>query len=335
VNKRISYRAYQHEIVVTLVMVCMIGLIGSINPAFFSLANTFDLLKSMVVMGLFAIGVLIVMISGGIDISFTAIAAFGMYVTCRLLVAIQFPGSFLVAFSMAGLIGTGLGLLNAVFVSCFQLPTLIVTLGTASMFRGFLLAFVGTAIVHNLPPGLIGFSKWTLFQQRLPSGEMIGLSVSFFVFLLAAVTVWFLLRYTIRGRGIYAMGGNPVAAERAGFNLSRLRFFIYGLVGCLSGVAGITHASMMRNANPFDLVGTELTVIAAVVLGGASITGGRGTVIGTVLGVLLMVIINNSLILLEIPSYWQRVAVGLIIIASTGIPAWKNKTRRYGDTTSS
>jgi simple sugar transport system permease protein len=177
---------------------------------------------------------------------------------------------------------------------------------------------------------LVEFSKWTLFQQRLPSGERIGLSVSFLLFVLVAIAAWLALRHTLAGRAIYALGGNPVAADRVGFHLTRVRLLIYGSAGCLSGLAGIVHATMMRNANPFDLVGTELTVIAAVVLGGASITGGRGNVLGTVLGVLLMVIINNSLILLEIPSYWQRVAVGLIIIVSTGVSAWKGSTRSPG-----
>ena len=140
-------KAYRHEIVLSLVLVGMTVLVGSINPAFLSLANGFDLLKSSVVMGLFAVGTLIVLISGGIDISFTAIAAFAMYVTCRLLAASDYSGSFLLAFVLAALIGAGLGLLNAFFISRFNLPTLIVTLSTASMYRGFLLAFVGTAII--------------------------------------------------------------------------------------------------------------------------------------------------------------------------------------------
>jgi len=323
-------RSHGHELVLSVVLIGMIVVIGAINPAFLSLGNIFDLMKSSVVMGLLAIGVLFVLVSGGIDISFTAVAAFSMYVSCRILVAADFSGSFLVAFVLAGFLGAGLGLVNAVFISWFRLPTLIVTLGTASLFRGFLLAFIGTAIINNLPPGLVRFSRWTILDQRLSSGETIGLSVSFFLLGLVAVSAWLFLRYTMAGRGIYAMGGNLEAAERSGFNLTGLRCLIYAVVGCLSGVAGIVHASMMRNANPFDLVGTELTVIAAVVLGGASITGGRGSVVGTLLGVGLMVAINNSLILLQIPSYWQRVAVGLILLVSTGVAASKRATPERG-----
>ena len=315
----------RHEFWLAVMTVMLSVGIGLVNPAFFSLTNLFDLCKSSTVMGLFALGVLMVLLAGGIDVSFAAIGAFSMYVTSRVLLAADFRGSVAVALLLAGAIGASLGLFNAVFIGFYRLPTLIVTLGSASIFRGFLLAFVGTRIVNRLPPGMIRFSKLTLGTDGLA-----GLPVSFLLFVLAAVTVWLLLRYTMLGRGLYALGGNRVAAERAGFNLRRLQLFLYGFVGLLSGVAGVVHACMMRNANPFDLVGMELVVIAAVVLGGASITGGRGTVLGTVLGVFLLVIINNSLILLDIPSYWQKVAIGLVIIISTALTARRNASRIRG-----
>jgi simple sugar transport system permease protein len=126
------------------------------------------------------------------------------------------------------------------------------------------------------------------------------------------------------------LGGAREAAERAGFNISKIQYFIYGTVGLFAGIAGIIYASLNRQANPQELVGTELNVIAAVVLGGASLTGGRGTVIGTILGVALVVIMNNSLVLIGIPSTWQRVAIGIIILIGTGLPALqaKRKSRR-------
>jgi len=271
-----------------------------------------------------------VLISGGIDVSFAAVGAFSMYVTSRLLLAADFQGSAAVAFLLAGSIGALLGLFNAIFIAFYRLPTLIVTLGSASVFRGFLLAFIGTAIVNNLPEGMVRFSKLTLWNRISPEGEAVGLSASFLLLVLAGVIVWFVLRYTMLGRGIHAMGGNMAAAQRAGFNIRRTQLFIYGFAGLLSGVAGVVHACMMRNANPFDLVGMELVVIAAVVLGGASITGGRGTVLGTVLGVFLLVIISNSLILLNIPSYWQKVAIGLVIIVSTALTARRSTRRVHG-----
>jgi simple sugar transport system permease protein len=310
-----------HELYIALSLVVLSLVIGGLNDAFFTWSNVFDLLKSSVVVGMLALGVLVVLVSGGIDISFTAVAAFSMYVTSKLLVAAEFSGLALWAFLLAGAIGLGLGLINAFFISCFNLPTLIVTLGTAGAFRGFMLAFIGTENINNLPAGLVAFSRWNLFERTLPTGERIGLSVSVILFLAVALLVGLGLRYTMAGRSVYALGGNESAAARAGIPLGRLRFGIYGLVGFLSGLAGIVHASLMRNAKPFDLVGSELVVIAAVVLGGASITGGRGSVTGTVLGVFLLVTIQGSLLLMGIPSYWQKVLVGAVILGSTAISA--------------
>jgi simple sugar transport system permease protein len=133
------------------------------------------------------------------------------------------------------------------------------------------------------------------------------------------------------GRSIYALGGSREAAERAGFNVPRIQYFIYAFVGLLSGIAGMTFGSMARQANPQDLVGTELSVIAAVVLGGAQLTGGHGTVIGTILGVILVTIANNSLILIGVPTAWQRVVIGIIILIGTGLPAIQ--ARRAGNRT--
>jgi simple sugar transport system permease protein len=305
----------RHEFYLAALTLALALAVGLTNPAFLSLANLFDLCKSSTVMGLFALGVLLVLLSGGIDVSFATIGIFSVYVTSRVLVAVDFRGSAAAAFLLAGSLGVLLGLFNAVFIALYRLPTLIVTLGSASIFRGFLLAFVGTTIVNQLPSGMVRFSKLTLGNATA------GLPFSFLLFVLAAGVVWLVLRYTMLGRGIYAMGGSMVAAERAGFRVRRVQFFVYGLVGLLSGIAGVVHACTVRNANPFDLVGMELLVIAAVVLGGADIAGGTGTVLGTVLGVFLIVILNNSLILLGIPSYWQKVAVGVVILVSTAVTA--------------
>jgi simple sugar transport system permease protein len=327
---RLSRLLHRHEFYLAAILALLATIIAGINPAFLSLSNLFDLCKSSTVLGIFSLGVLLVLLSGGIDISFTAIAALSMYVTSKVLLATNYSGPVIVAFALAGCLGLLLGLFNAFFISCYRLPTLIVTLGSASVFRGFLLGFIGTKIVTSLPAGMVEFSKRSLFATTLPGGETIGLSASFLLFVAAAVMVWVLLRYTMLGKGIHALGGNPEATARAGFNVTRLQFFIYGLVGFLSGVAGLVHACTMRNANPFDLVGTELVVIAAVVLGGASITGGRGTVLGTVLGVFLLVTINNSLILLGVPSYWQKALVGLVIVVSTGVTARRNPQGLHG-----
>lgn len=277
-------------------------------------------------MGIFALGVLIVIVSGGIDVSFTAVACFSMFVTAKILVPYDFQGSIFLPFAISATIGLLLGLLNAVLISYFRLPTLIVTLGTQSMYRGFMLAFIGAMEITNLPPAMIQFSRFFLVEVT-QNRATFGLHFGVVILAAAAVLTWFLLRRTMLGRGIYALGGDPVATERAGFNVRALQFFIYGLVGFMAGIGGIVHSSLVRTARPFDLVGTELNVIAAVVLGGARITGGHGTVTGTLLGVVLVVIMNTSLILLGISSFWQQAVLGVLIILGTGIPAFQQKRR--------
>jgi simple sugar transport system permease protein len=315
----------KNEFFVALTIIGLSLIIGAVNQAFFSLSNLFDILRGSVVMGIFAIGFLIVIVSGGIDLSFAAVAAFSMYITSKVLIGLNFQGSFLVALLVSAGIGLILGLINAVFISEFKLSTMIVTLGTQSMYQGFLLAFVGSAYIIDIPQGMIRFSKLALIRFTGADGTTI--SLHFAIILLVAVVIfsWFLLRYTMLGRGIYALGGAATAAARVGFNIRFIQYFIYGFVGFIAGMAGVVHVSLARMANPFDLVGTEMNVIAAVVLGGARITGGYGTIFGTLLGVCLVVIINNSLILLGVPSYWQQVVIGLLILIGIGIPTYQSK----------
>lgn len=317
-----------HELLLLgLIAVLCVG-ISLGNPGFLSRESIFDLLKSSVTIGIFALGALIVLLSGNIDISFPAISVFSMYVTCRLVLAFEFADHIGIVFGLAAVLGCLLGWLNAVFIHFFKLPGLIVTLGTQSLLRGFLLAFVGTRIITNLPGSMVEFSRASVFTARAPGGGETGLAVSVLLFLGITLFVGFLLHLTLPGRGIRALGGAPEAARRVGLSVGRLQFLIYGLTGLLAGVVGIIHASHMRNANPFDIVGIELTVIAAVVLGGASITGGKGRVTGTVLGVLLLGIIHKGLIPLGIPSQWDKVFVGVIILVSTGVTAGRPRRRR-------
>ena len=135
------------------------------------------------------------------------------------------------------------------------------------------------------------------------------------------VLAFLLLRYTMLGRGIYAIGGDEAAAERAGFNVRAIKMFLYCFVGVLAGITGIARISMMAYADPSTMLGMELTVIAAVVLGGTRVTGGLGTLTGTMLGIALMTILANSLILMGIPTYWSRAFTGAVIIVGTGVTA--------------
>lgn len=321
----------KHEFYLAATIIVLMIFITSINSAFFTVANLFDLIKSSLVMGIFALGTFLVIVSGEIDVSFPAIAVVSMYVTSKLFNAIGFESSITAAFLLAALIGIALGLFNGFFVSTFNVPTLIVTLGTQNLFRGFLLAFVGTEIINNLPQSFNDFSRMDLMSVR--QGRLIyGLPVSFLILVAAIIVTWFIVRYTKIGRGIFAIGGAPEAAKRVGFEVKKIKYFIYAYSGMLAGLAGIVHASIIRAANPFDIVGIELNVIAAVILGGASIKGGKGSILGTLLGVGLIVMINNSLILMGVSSYWQRFVIGIVIIVSIGITEYRNRRgeKSYG-----
>jgi len=167
-----------------------------------------------------------------------------------------------------------------------------------------------------------------LFQGTTSDGVIYRLPLAFLLLPAIAIVSSLMLNRTIWGRGVFAMGGSFESAIRSGFPTKTLHFFVYGYVGVLSGIAGLVHATLSRMANPFDLAGIELNVIAAVVLGGARISGGYGSVGGTLLGVALIVIINNSLILLGVPSFWQKVVVGILILVGTGLTAVQSRRKR-------
>jgi simple sugar transport system permease protein len=316
------------ELMVAAVLAIAVLAIGTINPVFWQASNIFSLLRASVITGILALAVLLVMLSGGIDVSFPAFAIAAMYLTVKAMIAWQFDG-VLLPFLMASGIGLTLGLVNAVFVHYLRMIPLIVTLGTGTAVRGFILGVVGTSQINidQMPPLLIGFARGEFFSVTQANGAEAGLSSMVLVYAALAVAVHLLLRHTMLGRGIYALGGGEEAARRVGFNTRRLTFVIYGLAGALAGFAGLLHGAMIWTANPRDMVGLELDVIAAVVLGGASIFGGRGTVIGTLLGVLTLVVITNSLIILGVDTTWQRVVVGAIVIAATAVTAWRDRKR--------
>jgi len=299
-----------------IVVTCVI--VGAINPRFFQLATLFDLLHSATTMSLFALGTLVVLASGGIDVSFTAIGAFTMYAITKAVFAWWPDAPFALILVVGAVGGIVLGVINGVLVHRLKAPSLIVTIGTQYLYRGILLTFVGTTFFMNIPHSMDHFGRIPLFFYHTADGLRAVLPVSVVALVLAAVVTWWLLNRTMMGRGVYAMGGSLAIAERLGYNLRAIHLFVFGYTGMLAGIAGILHVSNNRLANPFDLVGTELDVIAAVILGGARITGGTGTVAGTLLGVVLVTLINSVLILVGVPSTWQKVIIGaFILIAGT------------------
>lgn len=317
------------EFTILIAIIVLGGVITAINPGFLSLGNLFDLMRVLIVSAIFALGALLVLISGGVDISFPAIANVSSYAVMAWFVGAGIDADPLMYYSAATVLGIAFGLLNGFLVGRFKVPALIVTLGTSSLLYGGCLFFLGSSSIFQIPTQLTEFSRASIATVDRSSGT--GTTSLHPVLLLAAalaLLIWFVLSSTALGRTIYALGGNPAVLERSGTDVRRLQLVVYGAAGGLAAIAGATEVLLTRNANPVSLQGDELAVIAAVVLGGASILGGRGTVIGAMLGVLLIGIVQNSLVLVGLPAVWQQVAVGLVLIIGTVVPALRERRRK-------
>ena len=306
-----------------IMLFCILATLS--DPRFFTITTVSDLLRASIVIGILAVGAMLVLVSGGIDVSFTAIAVFAMYSSTVLSLAVWPEMPWPLIFVISLIFGAALGAINGFFIAFLGLPTLIVTLGTLSVFRGFLLTFVGSQRISDLPPAMRDFSRGVLARGTTEAGNFYSIPWSALALLVVFVVTWTILQKTMLGRYIYAIGGSVESARRIGINVKWIQFFVYVYVGALAGLAGIIYGSVGRMADPFSLVGLELSVIAAVVLGGARLIGGYGTLTGTLLGVALIVIVQNSLIVIGIPTTWQSVTIGLLILLGTGVPAYRAK----------
>ena len=315
------------EIVLSMIILLMCIAIWVINPRAMSLPTLFNMLRSYIVSGIFALGVLMVLISGGMDVSFTYIAAVAAYATVVVLHKLTYTGTILLPFLIAAILGAAMGGVNGWLIGRFNFPALIVTLGTGTAFHGFAVCFVGTTHITNLPGKMVELSKSNLVTLNFADGSKGGVNLAILVTAAVLLLGYFLLNKTMWGRGIYAIGGAKSAAACVGYNVPRILLLLYVLVGAISGIAGIIFMGLNRQANPHLMVGTELDVIAAVVLGGASVFGGRGTILGTMLGVGLVTILNNSLILVGIPTQWQSAFMGIMILLGTTLPIAMRSSR--------
>ena len=175
-----------------------------------------------------------------------------------------------------------------------------------------------------LPRCILNLGSNRVFSITNSTGATVGLSVFIIPLIILIVLTWFILNKTVRGRIIYAMGSDVESAKRAGINLLSTRLFVYLYAGLLSGLMGIFYAAQTKSINPISLVGEELNVIAAVVLGGASLTGGKGTVLGTLLGVGIITVLNTTLVLLGLSASWNNLFIGMIIIMSVMITSYQS-----------
>ncbi len=312
----------RNEFYIFLVLVALSIVIQARSGQFFTSNNIVDLLSALIVPGLFALGAFMVIVSGGIDVSFPALASLSMYATTRILVDSNYQGGMLLPILMSLCFGAILGAVNGVLIASFKLPPLIVTLGTSSVFKGVMQGVLNSVQIAVIPPGMSSFGTSALFvAQNSQTGLTSRMPVAFLALAIVLAVVYFVLNRTMYGRGLYAIGGNETSAHRAGFNVWFIKFFLYVGVGMVSSLAGLIRVCMMTQAHPTNMLGMEMMIIAGVVLGGTAITGGAGTLTGCMLGTILIVMVQNSLILLGVPTFWQGLFLGLLILVGTGVSA--------------
>lgn len=281
-----------------------------LNEYFATTQNIFNLLRSFSTIGIMSIGMTMVIVTGGIDLSVGAVLAVGAMTTARLMTY----GGINPWLAMLGglLMGMLLGLANGLIITKVKINPFITTLGMMSIARGmaYLLAtgLAGT-VASNIPmrdPGVnfLGAGVLGKIQFPFPVIEMAVLVIVFSIF----------LKYAVLGRQIYATGSNEQAARLSGVSIDKVRIFVYTLTGTLAAYAGIMNAGLLSTAATNLGIGNELDVIAAVIIGGTSMTGGEGTIYGSIIGAAIMALVRNAFVLLHIPIHWQTVTIGVVII---------------------
>jgi simple sugar transport system permease protein len=256
-----------HEFWLLIVILTLCASLGVANAQFLTMQNLFDLLTSYAFVGILALGLLVVLIAGGIDISFTATASVAQYVT--LSVANAYGANWIGVFATAIGVGGALGALNAIFIQKLRIPSIIVSVATLNIFYGLLIFFTGGKYIYSLPDWFATGIFWFEFEWGKDSSY--GVNLQILALALSFLVTWLLLNRTNIGRQIYAMGDNADAAQRLGFHIFGLNMLVYCYMGVMAGIASLVQAQLAQSVAPTVLVGKELDVVAAVVLGGAAL----------------------------------------------------------------
>ncbi|MBC2857293.1 ABC transporter permease [Cetobacterium sp. 2A] len=304
------------EGIILLLIIFISAIITLKNPDFLTTENLLTLFKINSVVATMAIGMTLAILTGGIDVSVGGnIAVSAMIVGYLSKMAPNLNIFFLILIGFA--IGASIGSINGMLISFFNFPPIVVTLGVLSILNGLLMYFSKGNWVNNLPVHYMEFGNI----------KILGLPIQILLFLFVAIVIHIFLKYTIIGRGIYALGGDENSAQRIGFNTKKIKFIVYMLLGGIVGISSVIHTSIVKQVDPTAYSGIELIVIAAVVLGGVNINGGYGTVLGTTLGIILLSIINNGMIIMHIPVFWQKIATALIILFAVSIDIIQRKIK--------
>jgi ribose transport system permease protein len=320
-----KYAAFFARFRSLLALALMVLALSLLSDHFLTADNGWNILRQISVNLCLSIGMTLVILSGGIDLSVGAILALAGAVAAGLLkngigipaldVALKFTTMGAI---LAGLIvGGGLGWANGFAITRFQLPPFVATLGMLSIARGLTMLWTG------------GFPLTGLGDDfgRLGTGAFLGMPMPVWIMLALTAVFVVVTKRTRFGRHLYAVGGNERAARLTGLNVGRIKIAVYTLAGALAGVAGLIVTARLDSAQPNAGLGYELDSIAAVVIGGTSLSGGRGSVAGTVLGCLIIGVLNNGLFLLNVSPFWQQVVKGLVILLAVALDKMNSRGR--------
>lgn len=308
-----------------LVVILLVGAVWTLlSPHFLTLQNLVDLVESYSVTAILALGLFVVLLAGGIDISFAAIASVAQYTTA--LVATRTGAPALLCIPLGLATGLLLGAINAALIHHLRVTSIIVTIATMSVYFSLLMWSTGGRSIYLLPDWWS--TRIVFWQTETAGGDLVRITLPIVVAAAAAMLTWLLVTRTTAGRQLVAMGGNPEAARRIGVSLASMHFLAYGWLGLMAGLAGLVQAHRVGESVPNAMVGGELNVLAACVLGGASLTGGRGTVAGVLLGILLLAMLQNGLNLLGVSPYFFPIVIGLVILLSTSVTGLAGRAPR-------
>ena len=298
--------------IVVVAMLMMIGLTILKPEVFPSVANLTNIIKQNASAALLALGMFVVIVTAGIDLSVGSVMALAMV---SLAVANRAGLPWEIVLLIGPLVGIACGYVNGAGLAWLRLPhPFIMTLGMLNVARGLTNLVSGGAPISGLKPEVryLGQKNFDLGIFPPPA----GIPASFFVVLVCAVGLWFFMNRTSIGRHIYAIGGNPQAARVSGIDVDRVLILVYVICGFFAGLAGLMLAGRTDSGFPNAGIGAELDAIAAVIIGGASFFGGRGTVLGVLAGVLIIGLLRNGLNLLNVSVFWQQILIGLVIVAA-------------------
>jgi L-arabinose transport system permease protein len=306
-----------HNFSLLIALAILIAIFGLLRPdIFFLTRNISNIGQAIAILGVLATAQTIVIVSGGLDISVGSVL--GMSTVCIAL-GVEATGST----TLATLFGVGvsaiMGVVNGLIITLGRVNAVIATLGTMAAFRGVAFIISNGQSISIFDPAL----------RFIGDGKILGIPVTIEILLLVVALFFVLMRYTVTGRNIYAIGGNPLVARLAGLPIRTYQIGIYSLSGAAAGLAGMLLAARTGSGQPLSgSQGAELEAITAAVLGGSALTGGKGTIVGGMLGVLIIGVLNNGMIVTSVPTFYQMVAKGVLLIAAVVIA--EHQARRFG-----